>query len=355
MGCGASKEDAENAKINKEQAKAGKDNLSKVKLLLLGTGDSGKTTLRKQMRNLYGEGFSDSARKQLAPVVMGNLYEGTLEVIKAVESNGETIADTEAVARIRAIGSATSSHLEQPEATDLISVMKDPAFIGCVKRSREYQLQDCWKSFSKQLVESYPKWGGPGWSPSTEDCVAVRVRTSGIVEEQFVIEGVTFNVFDVGGQRAERRKWIHSFDNVTAVIFVTAISEYDQVLFEDRNKNRLEEALELFEEICNSRWFLTVSMMLFLNKKDLFEEKFMEKKVPLNISGKFPTAPEKFELKPAIDWITGEFLKRKKIQEKQVFTHVTCATDPGNVRTVFDICRNIILKKSLLNSGFVTA
>ena len=36
-------------------------------------------------------------------------------------------------------------------------------------------------------------------------------------------------MFDVGGQRNERRKWIHCFDNVTAVIFVTAISEYDQV------------------------------------------------------------------------------------------------------------------------------
>ena len=42
-----------------------------------------------------------------------------------------------------------------------------------------------------------------------------------------------FRVFDVGGQRSERRKWIHCFDNVEAIIFITAISEYDQVLFED--------------------------------------------------------------------------------------------------------------------------
>ena len=42
-----------------------------------------------------------------------------------------------------------------------------------------------------------------------------------------------YSVFDVGGQRSERRKWIHCFDNVQAMIFITAISEYDQILEED--------------------------------------------------------------------------------------------------------------------------
>ena len=96
------------------------------------------------------------------------------------------------------------------------------------------------------------------------------MRTSGIVEEKYVIDGVQFTMFDVGGQRNERKKWIHAFDNVTAVIFVAAISEYDQVLYEDENTNRMVEALNLFEEICNSRWFHDTSMILFLNKRDLF-------------------------------------------------------------------------------------
>ena len=55
-----------------------------------------------------------------------------------------------------------------------------------------------------------------------------RVRTSGIVEEKYIIDEVTFVMYDVGGQRNERKKWIHCFDNVTAVIFVAAVSEYDQ-------------------------------------------------------------------------------------------------------------------------------
>ena len=79
--------------------------------------------------------------------------------------------------------------------------------------------------------------------------------------------------FDVGGQRNERKKWIHCFENVTAVIFVAALSEYDQVLYEDETTNRMTEALNLFDEICNSRWFRETSMILFLNKRDLFQAK----------------------------------------------------------------------------------
>ena len=60
-------------------------------------------------------------------------------------------------------------------------------------------------------------------------------------------------MYDVGGQRNERKKWIHCFDDVTAVIFVASLSEYDQVLYEDNTVNRMEEAVTLFSDIANSR------------------------------------------------------------------------------------------------------
>ena len=103
------------------------------------------------------------------------------------------------------------------------------------------------------------------------------------MEEKYVIDGVQFTMFDVGGQRNERKKWIHAFDNVTAVIFVAAISEYDQVLYEDSQTNRIDEAIKLFDEICNSSWFSKTSMILFLNKSDLFKAKL--KHVPLRVPG----------------------------------------------------------------------
>ena len=72
-----------------------------------------------------------------------------------------------------------------------------------------------------------------------------RVKTTGIIETQFTYKGLHFKMFDVGGQRDERRKWIQCFNDVTAIIFVAASSSYNMVLREDNTQNRLREALGL--------------------------------------------------------------------------------------------------------------
>ena len=99
------------------------------------------------------------------------------------------------------------------------------------------------------------------------------MKTTGITETTFIIGDLTYRMFDVGGQRSERKKWIHCFENVTTILFLVAISEYDQLLFEDETVNRMQEALTLFDSICNSRWFTKTSIILFLNKIDRFKEK----------------------------------------------------------------------------------
>jgi guanine nucleotide-binding protein G(t) subunit alpha 3 len=94
-----------------------------------------------------------------------------------------------------------------------------------------------------------------------EDVLYARVRTMGIVETEFSPVGETkkrgelYKLFDVGGQRNERRKWIHLFDGVTAVIFCAALSEYDQTLFEDESTNRMIETKELFEWVLKEPTF----------------------------------------------------------------------------------------------------
>ena len=102
--------------------------------------------------------------------------------------------------------------------------------------------------------------------PPFSDVLRSRVKTTGITETTFQIGELKYRMFDVGGQRSERKKWIHCFENVTAIVFLVAISEYDQMLYEDESINRMQEALVLFDSICNSRWFVRTSIILFLNK-----------------------------------------------------------------------------------------
>lgn len=81
--------------------------------------------------------------------------------------------------------------------------------------------------------DSIERIGHHNYLPTDQDVLRSRVKTTGITETTFVIKNLTYRMFDVGGQRSERKKWIHCFENVTAIIFLIAISEYDQVLIED--------------------------------------------------------------------------------------------------------------------------
>jgi GTPase SAR1 family protein len=107
---------------------------------------------------------------------------------------------------------------------------------------------------------------------------------------------VHFVIIDVGGQRSERRKWMHAFDEVTAVIFVAALSEFDQKMFEDTSANRMVDALELFDKTCNGAVFKNTPIILFLNKSDLFRTKIAETQIATTPAfGDYPGKPHDYD------------------------------------------------------------
>ena len=83
------------------------------------------------------------------------------------------------------------------------------------------------------FFHSIDKIGSPDYSPTDQDILRARVKTTGITETKFQIGNFTYQMFDLGGQRSERKKWIHCFENVMAIIFMVALSEFDQVLIEN--------------------------------------------------------------------------------------------------------------------------
>lgn len=87
------------------------------------------------------------------------------------------------------------------------------------------------------------------YHPTEEDILMTRVRTTGIVLTEFQEGPYSYTIVDVGGQRSERRKWIHCFDDVKAIIFLVGLSGYHQVMFEDNSQLMLLESLTLFQDI----------------------------------------------------------------------------------------------------------
>ena len=184
--------------------------------------------------------------------------------------------------------------------------------------------------------------------PTEQDVLKTRVRTTGIIQTQFYYKDMLFKMYDVGGQRSERKKWLHCFEGVTAIIFCAALSGYDLVLEEDNEVNRMTESMKLFSSICNNKWFIKTYIILFLNKKDLFREKI--EKSPLTIC--FPDYDRPNTYKEAAAYVQEKFeaLNQRRLT-KEVYTHQTCATDTKHIEWVFDVVTDVIIKNNLKDCG----
>jgi len=191
----------------------------------------------------------------------------------------------------------------------------------------------------------------PDFVPDENDILFVRYRTTGVVEQKFELEGSMFHVFDVGGQKSERRKWIHCFESVTAIIFVSSLACYDKMMYEEEAGNQMTDSLDLFGEICNNPFFKDTSIILFLNKKDLFETKIKDTSIKMcEDFDSFEGDTASYEETTA--YIKDVFVGKNAHQAtKTIFTHLTCATDQGNVEKVFNDVQHVVIQNSLVNAG----
>lgn len=141
-------------------------------------------------------------------------------------------------------------------------------------------------SSAPYFFDNVTRLAQPGYVPNDQDILRARVKSTGITELQLNIHGTVYRMCDVGGQRSERKKWyvclrrqlrpqtltlftttrINCFSDVQVLLFVLAISEYNQQLYEDESVSRISEATTLWQSIANSKWFTNASIILFLNK-----------------------------------------------------------------------------------------
>jgi len=339
---------AEVARVAAEVKKASE---KPIKMLLLGAGESGKSTIFKQMKVINKEGYSKKELMEFVGIVHSNVCTSMTTMLSSYEKLEEPMPGDvkELEAKFLAAIKESEDKLT-PEIGDLVTELWNMDSIKKMfLRRNEFQLNDS----AEYYFDNVTRVSQSEYTPTTDDALRSRVRTTGIVQSDFKIKSMDFAMFDVGGQRNERRKWIHCFDNVDAVVFVAALSEFDQMLFEDETQNRLDEALDLFAQIVNSKWFKETSMILFLNKKDLFEKKLKEKIFSdyVNKNDKREPYEGPNEMQPCADFQKKLFLARNKNTEKSIYSHITTAIDTSNVKFVFNAVVAMILEANLKSSG----
>ncbi|EDW61936.1 G protein alpha q subunit [Drosophila novamexicana] len=347
MECLLSEEAKEQKRINQEIEKQlrrdKRDARRELKLLLLGTGESGKSTFIKQMRIIHGSGYSDDDKRGYIKLVYQNIFMAMQSMIKAmdmlkIEYGGAEIREYAEL--VMSIDYESVTRFEDPYLNGIKCLWADAGIQECYDRRREYQLTDS----AKYYLSDLERIEQADYLPTEQDILRARVPTTGILEYPFDLDGIVFRMVDVGGQRSERRKWIHCFENVTSIIFLVALSEYDQILFESDNENRMEESKALFCTIITYPWFQNSSIILFLNKKDLLEEKIM-------ISHMVDYFPEfdgpKQDHAAAKQFVLKKYLACNPDPERQCYSHFTTATDTENIKLVFCAVKDTIMQNAL--------
>jgi len=351
MGCICPPRDPTTASIDHNLRNNENKDQKIIKLLFLGAGGSGKSTLFKQLRHLYGDGLMEDLRRGYTSNIYGNLING----IKTLLAGNLEMADDDLVTPCEEKTASLVNDISDEDtiSQDTAKIIKlawaDKGLQETWMNRSELQLQDSLAYF----VDNVDRISASNYIPDKDDVLHVRAVTTGIVEEDMIIEKNTFHIVDVGGQRSERRKWICCFNDVTGLIFVVSLISYNQVLYEDESTNRMEESLKLFRETMVSksgrRNFSEACVVLFLNKDDLFKK--MIKDCP--ITKCFPEYKGELTEEGQYEFIRKKYLDQ--IAPREVFVHRTCATDTDHIKVIFNLVNLNIIKKAFEQAGLLMA
>ncbi|XP_005990905.2 guanine nucleotide-binding protein subunit alpha-12a isoform X1 [Latimeria chalumnae] len=344
-----------------------------VKILLLGAGESGKSTFLKQMRIIHGKEFDQKALLEFRDTIFENIIKGMRVLVDARDKLGIPWQNTEnekhgmfVMAFENKVGMPVEPSTFQLYVPALRALWSDTGIQESYNRRSEFQLNmtiHCFYITKKNLptrrnkmtktkkgesvkyfLDSLDRIGQLHYVPNKQDLLLARKATKGIVEHDFVIKKIPFKMVDVGGQRSQRQKWFQCFDGITSILFMVSSSEYDQVLMEDRRTNRLVESMNIFETIVNNKLFSNVSIILFLNKMDLL----IEKVKTVNIKKYFPDFQgNPHRLEDVQTYLVQCFNRKRRNRSKPLFHHFTTAIDTENIRFVFHAVKDTILQENL--------
>ncbi|RKF80010.1 Guanine nucleotide-binding protein alpha-2 subunit [Golovinomyces cichoracearum] len=315
------------------------------KLLLLGSSESGKSTILKQMRLIYTkEGFSKSEKEKWRVIIFKNLHDGLRMNLVAMQESGIKLQYESTMDYLPDIMQELDLQLNEMVPMKLITAFKalwqDPGFQNGIETVK-LSVTDNLRFYFNDLERIFNK----NFTPTNQDVLRARIRTTGVIESVFNLGSIQYRIFDVGGQRSERRKWIHCFENVNALIFLAAISGYDQCLSEDRESNQMQEALMLWESIVNSHWFKKSTLILFLNKIDLFKDKVARS--PITKYGFTDFRGNTRDPRQTSKYFVQKFKALNRSSSREVYSHFTNAINTNLLKITMSSVQDMIIQKNL--------
>ncbi|KAK3825517.1 MAG: G-protein alpha subunit Cga2 [Benniella sp.] len=314
----------------------------------LGPSETGKTTVLKQLKLMYGIKGLETERQTYRRVVHLNVMRAIQALMEGLQDANIPLEKEENVHNLEIL--SDSLEAESDMFTDVVPVIKalwaDAGIQTTFQTITHLHIQDS----AKYFLDHIDRVANPEYIPTDNDILQARVKTLAVSEHIFNIDNVVYRIFDVGGQKSLRKYWAPYFDDVNAIIFMAALSAYDQPCEEDPKLNRLQECLVLFNEIANHKLFTMTSMILFLNKIDIFQRKLDAGSL---VSRHFPEYRGPNDYHTTTVFFQYRFLQQCKDMQKQVYTHFTHATDTNQMRVIVVAVNTIVQRLNLSSSGLL--
>ncbi|KAJ3740697.1 guanine nucleotide binding protein, alpha subunit, partial [Lentinula raphanica] len=166
------------------------------------------------------------------------------------------------------------------------------------------------------FLDALPRILEKHYLPSDQDIIQCYITTTGIYPTLVNLQDCTVSLVDFGGQVSERKKWWNWFGRAGLIIFVASISDYDEMCAEDILLNRMDDSIKLFDDVVQSKWFVGVSIVLLLNKTDVFAHKFQE----VDFTEHFPDYTGGANHDAACAYIKNKYLSKAPADTRVYFT-----------------------------------
>lgn len=353
MGCVASQapQEARRQSVAPKAKSKARADAPVVEIVLCGQGESGKSTIFKQMRIIQAQeegragAFDKEERQRARQGVYDNVY-GQMKLLVRAALAEEMEFDAPATADLAR--QLVAGDAAEPGSASVGAMLKALWADSALKttydeRDRLFNLNDGAGYFWNDLDRLY----APDYIPTDADLLRVRVRTQAADAAVFTYRSTPFRVVDLGGQRSERRDWKEALSSAYHVLFVSSLCEWDQKLREDFSQSRMVETQNLFTVLMRDPDTAGKGTTVLLNKLDLLRDKLRDEEKQAAFVRHFRDFRGTPTPQTAVAHITDMFLATARAAKRDVKVHAITAVETDSIKVAWRDVRALAMADAL--------
>ncbi|KAG2378392.1 hypothetical protein C9374_004396 [Naegleria lovaniensis] len=259
-------------------------------LILLGTGEGGKTTFQRQIYHLKNQELNTKERHKYAETIQYSIFNN----LKTITEHPSVVLNSELKKLASELASLVDQYVDSRfdhshreklvNQGPIFQKLVDHHHVREVIESCELYPQLHLTGDYKYFFKHYTRIACKEYQPTFEDFKRMQLKTVGVIKgEEVEFENYKITITDTGGQRNERKKWAKALSQRTdAILFMVSMREAFQMCYEDHELNRSKETIDCFQELLSLEYVNNCPIFVVFTKTDLLEEVLKKRKVSFN-------------------------------------------------------------------------